>query len=77
VILQILWDDSLNEVSLQEHTISMRKLGLGFICTLGLFSRPQEHIRHTEHGSNGYDLVGTTAANTQGPNQVPISASRR
>ncbi len=54
----------------------MRELRLGFIGTLGLFSGPQEDIRHTEHGCNGYDLVGTTAANTQGPDQAPISTSR-
>ena len=54
-------------------TINVCELALGLVSPLGSFSGAQEHIRHTEHGSNRDDLVGTTAGSTQGPNQVPIS----
>lgn len=48
-------------------TINMDELGLGFIsCPRGL-TRPQEHVGHTQHGSNGDDLVGATAGQADNP----------
>ena len=54
-------------------TINVCEFALGLISAFGCFSGAHEHIRHTEHGSNRDDLVGATAASTEGPNQVPIS----
>lgn len=51
----------------------MSELALGLISTFGCFSGAQEDIGHTEHGSNGDDLVGTTAGSTQRAHQVPMS----
>ena len=56
---------------MKPRTINVSKLALGLISTFGCFSRAQEHVRRTEHGSNGDDLVGTTAGSTQGPIRCP------
>lgn len=53
------------------RTINVSELALGLISTFGCFSGAQEHVRRTEHGSNGDDLVGTTAGSTQGPIRCP------